>query len=73
MAKRIYTFWELLLGSLIALIGFGSCKTAKTVQSLDETPKLYGPPPTVIGTPQPIDRVVALYGVPPARLKETTK
>ena len=62
MAKRIYSFWNLLLGSLIALLGFGACKTTRKAQ---DTTKLYGPPPTNITDP-----AIVLYGAPPAKIIE---
>lgn len=67
MAKRIYSFWNLLLGSLIALLGFGSCKSSKNLQPSD-TEKLYGPPPPeIIKGPKPIEPMKVLYGAPPVK------
>ena len=83
MAKKIHSFWRLLLGSFITLLGFTACKTSKKAQQGDETLKLYGPPPVVvddvielygprpiIGERQPIDQVKPLYGVPPVKREE---
>ena len=68
MAKKIYSFWNLLLGSLITLLGFGSCKTSKNVPPEDDTLKLYGPPPPeIIEKPTPIEPIQVLYGAPPVR------
>lgn len=68
MAKKIRSVWQLMLGSLIALLGFAACKTAKKAQQNDERLLYYGPPPTFIDK-QPIDRVIALYGVPPVKVE----
>ena len=32
MAKRITTFWRLLLGTVITLLGFTACKTSRKAQ-----------------------------------------
>ena len=67
MAKRFYSFWNLLLGSLITLLGFGSCKTAKKVQPDDPAIVLYGaPPPEIVEPPKPInpEPIKLLYGAP---------
>lgn len=71
MSKKIYSFWNLLLGSLIALLGFGSCKTAKKVQT-DDRVVLYGPPPVKVER-EPVDRVVALYAARPVRLEKISE
>jgi hypothetical protein len=71
MSKKINSFWRLLLGSLIALLGFGSCKTTKKVQT-DDRVVLYGPPPVKVEK-QPIDRVVALYATRPVRLEKESE
>ena len=71
MSKRIYSFWNLLLGSLITLLGFGSCKTAKNVSPTNDTEKLYGPPPPVIiEKPTPVEPMKVLYGAPPVRIEK---
>jgi hypothetical protein len=71
MAKKFYSFWNLLLGSFITLLGFGSCKTAKNVQQAEEQLVLYGPPPAeVIEKEEPVDRIRLLNGVPPVRRME---
>lgn len=68
MSKKISSFWRLLLGSLITMLGFAACKTTKDVSQKDETAKLYGPPPTIINQ-KPIDQLKPLYGVPPVRIE----
>ena len=70
MSKRIYSFWNLLLGSLITLLGFGACKTAKKVQQEEELPVLYGAPPAKVVEPKPIQEMKLLYGVPPVRIEK---
>jgi len=61
-----------MLGSLIALLGFGSCKTTKKVQSIDEPVVLYGPPPVEvekqIEKQNPGREMKLLYGAPPVRI-----
>ena len=70
MAKRVHKFWRLALGSLITLLGFAACKTAKKAQQDEERVVLYGPPPaTIIGRQEPVDRIRALYGVPPIKVE----
>ena len=69
MSKKIRSVWRLLLGSLITLLGFAACKTAKKVQKGDDTVELYGPPPGIVEK-QPIDRVRVLYGVPPIKVEK---
>ena len=71
MSKKFYSFWNLLLGSLIALLGFSSCKTTKKAQT-DDRVVLYGPPPVKVEK-QPIDRVVALYAARPVRLEKISE
>lgn len=73
MGKKIRSFWRLMLGSLITLLGFTACKTTKKVQKSDGTIELYGPPPGVVDKKQPVDRVRVLYGVPPIRVVEEPK
>jgi hypothetical protein len=88
MAKKIRSFWRLLLGSLITLLGFAACKSAKKMQKGDDTTVLYGPPPgviidkvvelyaprpEVIEKKEPIDRMRLLYGVPPVKVKKDSK
>ncbi|MBQ7461155.1 MAG: hypothetical protein IJS63_02710 [Bacteroidaceae bacterium] len=67
MAKKIHSFWRLLLGSFITLLGFAACKTTKKMQQGDDIEELYGPPPVKVDK-HPIDRAVALYGGPPVRV-----
>lgn len=76
MAKKFYSFWNLLLGSLITLLGFGSCKTAKKVQPDEPAIVLYGAPPVKIEKQEPpvqVERqdpgkvMKLLYGPPPVR------
>ena len=73
MAKKIHTFWRLLLGSLITLLGFAACKTSKKAQLGDETLELYGPPPIKVEKQKPIDMLKPLYGVPPVQVVEEPK
>jgi hypothetical protein len=68
MARKIHSYWRLLLGSLITLLGFAACKTTKKVQTGSDTEKLYGPPPVIV-TKQ-ADDVVELYAAPPVLVEE---
>ena len=68
MVKRIHSFWRILLGSLITLLGFAACKTAKKVQQGDDTTKLYGPPPVIIV--EQGDDVVELYAARPVLIEK---
>lgn len=61
------------MGSLITLLGFAACKTAKKVQQGDEAVVLYGAPPVKVEKQQPIDRVRVLYGVPPVRVERMSQ
>lgn len=69
MAKKLYSFSNLMLTSLIALLGFGSCKTTKKVESpKDPTNNIDKLTIDSIFRPQTPDRTVRLlYGVPPTR------
>lgn len=69
MAKKIHSFWRLLLGSLITLLGFTACKTSKKAQQEDSAVVLYGPPPAKVDKQQ-VDRIRLLYGVPPIRVEQ---
>ena len=71
MPKKFYSTWNLLLGSLIALLGFGSCKTTKKSQP-EERVVLYGPPPAKVERPISGQEIKLLYGVPPVRIEKTT-
>ena len=73
MARKIRSFWRLMLGSLITLLGFAACKTAKKFQKGDGTVELYGPPPGIVDKKQPIDRVRVLYGGPPVKVEKVQK
>lgn len=73
MSKKIHSFWRLMLGSLITLLGFAACKTTKKVQKSDGTIELYASPPGVVDKKQPVDRVRVLYAVPPVRVVEPPK
>ena len=73
MGKKIRSFWCLMLGSLITLLGFAACKTTKKVQKSDGTVELYGPPPGVVDKKKSVDRVWVLYAVPPIRVVEEPK
>ena len=74
MSKKILSFWRLLLGSFLTLLGFGSCKTSKPVQPKNEPVVLYGPPPpSVIEKQRPIDEMRLLYGVPPVKVEKPKK
>ena len=70
MKKRFYSSWNLLLGSLIALLGFGSCKTTKKVQQGEEAVVLYGAPPVKVEKQHPGGEMRLLYGVPPVRIEK---
>ena len=70
MAKKIRSFWRLLLGSLITLLGFAACKTAKKVQHEEERVVLYGPPPVKVDKQERVDQIRLLYGVPPVRVEK---
>lgn len=68
MAKKFYSFSNLLLTSLIALLGFGSCKTTKKVESTKYSTNIDKLPVDSVFRPQTPDRTVRLlYGVPPTR------
>ena len=73
MARKIRSVWRLILGSLITLLGFAACKTAKIIQKGDGTVELYGPPPGIVDKKQPIDRVRVLYGGPPIKVEKVQK
>lgn len=73
MAKKIRSIWRLALGSLITLLGFAACKTAKKAQQSDEAVVLYGPRPVQVEKQQPIDRMKLLYGVPPVKVERMTE
>lgn len=42
MARKIHSFWRLLLGTLITVLGVTACK--KVLRG-DDIPAVYGPPP----------------------------
>ena len=69
MSRKIHSFWRLLLGSFITLLGFAACKTAKKAQQGDDLKELYGPPPVSLDKRNPVDRIRVLYGVPPVRVE----
>lgn len=70
MSKKINSFWRLILGSFITLLGFAACKTSKKAQQGEELEVLYGAPPTKIEKLTPIDQVKPLYAVPPVRIEK---
>ncbi|MCR5818380.1 MAG: hypothetical protein K6F89_04700 [Prevotella sp.] len=72
MAKRFYSFSNMMLTSLIALLGFGSCKTTKKVESpKDPTIEEKIQKLEVDTLPQRPDRAIKLlYGVPATRKVE---
>ncbi|MBQ7663191.1 MAG: hypothetical protein IJS48_07480 [Prevotella sp.] len=72
MAKRFYSFSNMMLTSLIALLGFGSCKTTKKVESpKDPTIEEKNQKLEVDTLPQRPDRAIKLlYGVPATRKVE---
>ena len=72
MAKRFYSFSNMMLTSLIALLGFGSCKTTKKVESpKDPTIEEKFQKLEVDTLPQRPDRAIKLlYGVPATRKVE---
>ena len=67
MSKKITSFWRLLLGSFITLLGFAACKTSKKAQQGAEAVVLYGAPPVEVEELKPID-TEKLYGPPPVRV-----
>lgn len=71
-SKKIYSFLNLMLGSLIALLGFGSCKTAKKTRQPETNTMLvlYGPPPVKVENPNPQKEMKLLYGAPPVRVEK---
>ena len=71
MKKRFFTVSNLLLSSLITMLGFGSCKTAST-EKASEFKEVYGPPPVypvdtvrVVTVKQP-EPLKVVYGPPPS-------
>ena len=73
MAHKIHSFWRLLLGSLITLLGFAACKTSKKAQQGDDILELYAPPPAPLVEKQPIDPIKPLYGVPPIKVERISE
>ena len=73
MSKKIRSIWRLALGSLITLLGFAACKTAKKAQQENVPVVLYGPPPVQVEKQQPIDQVKLLYGVPPVMVERISQ
>lgn len=53
MKKRVYTLFNVLLATLVTLLGFGACKTSKgrlwqippSSPSVEDIKEVYGPPP----------------------------
>ena len=68
MAKKLHSFWRLLLGSFITLLGFTACKTTKKAQQGSDTEKLYGPPPVI--KVDKGDNLIELYAPPPVLIEE---
>jgi len=66
MTKKFYAITNLLLSSLIALLGFGSCKTAKKVEkeNKDTNAELFG-----VDTikPMPGKEAILLYAARPIK------
>ena len=67
MARKVHSFWRLVLGSLITVLGFAACRSSKKVQQGDDTIELYGPPPVKVEK-RPIDKIETVYGGPPVRV-----
>lgn len=71
MAKKYYSFTNMVLTSLIALLGFGSCKTTKKVEN-EPTPKesefQLDADSVERAIPRPRNEIRVLYGVPPTRM-----
>ena len=70
MTKKFYSFWNLLLGSFIAMLGFGSCKTTKKVQQGDGAVVLYSAPPVKVERMNSRQEIRLLYAVPPVRIEK---
>ena len=70
MAKKIISFWQLLLSSLITLMGFSACKTAKQTQKPDDTQVIIVTPPKIKKPEDDPSRMRVLYGPPPASLRQ---
>lgn len=81
MTKRLYSLANILLTSLIALLGFGSCKTTKQAPIEPVIPPpmskadsinvgLIPPPDQIV---KPADPIKVVYGPPPARKVQETK
>ena len=72
MKKKIYAISNLVLSSLIALLGFGSCKTPKVEmkdKAVSNTNQVVQPTDTV-SKPKPQRDIRVLYGPPPVREEE---
>ena len=76
MTKKFYSFASILLTSLIALLGFGSCKTSKKAMTESEGPLqmskddsirvgLIDPPGRRV---KPAEPIKLLYGAPPVKV-----
>lgn len=57
MKKRFYSITNMLLSSLIAMLGLGCCKSSKQVECV------YGPPP--IDSISDMQDIKEVYGPPP--------
>ena len=53
MKKKVYSLFNMIMVTLIALLGYGACKTSKDKEgsimppppSIEEIKEVYGPPP----------------------------
>ena len=57
MKKQFYSISNVLLSSLIAILGLGSCKSSKNIETV------YGPPPT--DSIRDMQDIKEVYGPPP--------
>ncbi len=57
MKKRFYSITNVLLSSLIAMLGLGCCKSSKNIETV------YGPPPT--DSIRDMNDIKEVYGPPP--------
>lgn len=65
MKKRFFTLSNLVLSSLITMLGFGACKSAKSVEKNSDQQNNGD---TIIVAPQkPRGEIRVLYGPPPVR------
>jgi len=74
MKKRVFSWVNLLLGSCIVALGFGSCRTSKPVVEIEEP--IVDPPPPIMPRPdsvyiqRPIEPPVTVYGPPSMMMRQ---